>query len=279
MIRTSRNSPAASIASRRRRHLLETCSSWGAVPTGVARSRRPPERRAAGGIDGHGNETTRTPPRPPVEVRTSTASAQDGQRLLAGRPGGDPRPGPPQQGRSGRSWSRAWCSGSWPSAPTSPPRTATSPRRAAVLADQYLGRGAARVDPLGRQPAAAAGGRARHARPRSASPTGCGSCPGWVLDAVLVHELAHLIEPTHSARFRRLAEPLPPAPPRPTPSWPATPWASRPPPEAATPGGRRVDAPVEHGRGHQLLEVAGVPPRHLELPWPGGSRAGCRTRR
>src|ERR1700688_1497994 len=27
----------------------------------------------------------------------------------------------------------------------------------------------------------------------------------WVLPAVLVHELAHLIEPTHSARFRRLA--------------------------------------------------------------------------
>jgi hypothetical protein len=28
--------------------------------------------------------------------------------------------------------------------------------------------------------------------------------PGWVLDAVLIHELAHLIEPTHSARFRKL---------------------------------------------------------------------------
>ncbi|HXX90174.1 MAG TPA: M48 family metallopeptidase [Acidimicrobiales bacterium] len=33
--------------------------------------------------------------------------------------------------------------------------------------------------------------------------------PDWVLDAVLVHELAHLVEPSHNARFRRLTSRFP----------------------------------------------------------------------
>lgn len=33
--------------------------------------------------------------------------------------------------------------------------------------------------------------------------------PGWVLDAVLVHELAHLVEPNHGPRFHALADQYP----------------------------------------------------------------------
>jgi predicted metal-dependent hydrolase len=81
-------------------------------------------------------------------------------------------------------------------------------RRAAELADEYLG-----------------GVRATSIRWVANQQHRWGSCtsqtgeiriserlryvPGWVLDAVLVHELAHLIVPTHSARFHRLANRYP----------------------------------------------------------------------
>jgi hypothetical protein len=76
-------------------------------------------------------------------------------------------------------------------------------RRAAALADRYLG-----------------GVRPHSVRWVSNQANRWGSCstvagtvrisdrlravPGWVLDAVLVHELVHLLEHDHSARFREL---------------------------------------------------------------------------
>ena len=81
-------------------------------------------------------------------------------------------------------------------------------RRAAALADEYLG---------GVRPESIRWvGNQQHRWGSCTSGTGeiriserLRFVPGWVLDAVLVHELAHLIEPTHSARFRRLANRYP----------------------------------------------------------------------
>jgi hypothetical protein len=88
------------------------------------------------------------------------------------------------------------------------PNVTTSNRdleqRAAVLADEYLGGvRATSIRWVGNQ---------QHRWGSCTSQTGeiriserLRYVPGWVLDAVLVHELAHLIVPTHSARFHRLA--------------------------------------------------------------------------
>jgi predicted metal-dependent hydrolase len=145
----------------------------------------------------------RRPPRPPVEVRASprrrkTASGfwQDGRVVIL------------VPARLSKAERGELVEGLVERVLAQRPNVSTSDRdlerRAAALADEYLG---------GVRPGSIRWvGNQQHR---------WGSCtsrtreiriserlrfvPGWVLDAVLVHELAHLIEPTHSARFRRLA--------------------------------------------------------------------------
>jgi predicted metal-dependent hydrolase len=146
---------------------------------------------------------TARPRRPPVEVRTSprrrkTASGfwQDGRVVIV------------VPARLSKADRVELVEGLVERVLAQRPHVTTSDRdleaRAAVLADQYLG-----------------GVRPKSIRWVGNQQRRWGSCtsrtgeiriserlrlvPGWVLDAVLVHELAHLIEPTHSARFRRLA--------------------------------------------------------------------------
>jgi len=80
--------------------------------------------------------------------------------------------------------------------------------RAGLLADRYLD---------GLRPSSVRWVANQHSQWGSCS---CGSgeirisdrlrvVPQWVLDAVLVHELAHLVEPNHSAHFRVLADRYP----------------------------------------------------------------------
>ena len=71
---------------------------------------------------------------------------------------------------------------------------------AASSATKYLG-GLATPDvgALGRQPERRAGARAPRATGRSGCPTRLQGMPPWVVDYVLVHELAHLLEAGHDA--------------------------------------------------------------------------------
>ena len=149
----------------------------------------------------------RRPPRPPVEVRTSprrrkTASGfwQDGRVVIL------------VPARLSKADRVELVEGLVQRVLAQRPNVTTSDRdlarRAEVLADEYLGGvRATSIRWVGNQ---------QHRWGSCTSRTGeiriserLRFVPGWVLDAVLVHELAHLIEPTHSARFHRLANRYP----------------------------------------------------------------------
>ena len=151
--------------------------------------------------------SNRRPKRPPVEVRTSprrrkTASGfwQDGRVVVIL---------PARLSRADRS---ELVEGLVQRVLAQRPHVSANDRdlalRAAVLSDRYLG---------GVRPKCITWvGNQRRRWGSCTSRTGeirisdrLREVPGWVLDAVLVHELAHLVEATPSARFHRLANRYP----------------------------------------------------------------------
>jgi len=177
------------------------------MSTGAAGARHPGRRGSGSGTTNAKAVATRAPKRPPVEVRTSprrhkTASGfwQDGRVVVV------------LPARLSRADRVQLVEGLVERVLAQRPHVTASDRdlaqRAAALADVYLG-----------------GVRPRAIRWVANQNRRWGSCtsrtgeirisdrlrvvPGWVLDAVLVHELAHLIEPSHSSRFRRLADRYP----------------------------------------------------------------------